>query len=165
MKKVVRARKGSGFSSEDALIIHSFLEKHFPGGMLDAKSVLLVATPKESPIHKYFCWDDSRAAQLYRLVQARNLINCLIVEIDGGEAREYTVPVVVAGGSRKYVEVSVARKDSSIWEQVLLSAMREAKAWQARYTHLKELKKISVAISVTEKKLMEQGVISNEDRE
>jgi hypothetical protein len=164
MKRKIKAKYGSHFNDTQASEIASFLEKHFPDGILDATHVLELAKPKNSPIHKYFCWDDTEAAKRYRLYQARNLINCLVVEIQDVEVRKYTMPVVVDGYDHKqYVEINVAKKSNSIWDQVLERAIKEAKSWQARYSNLKELKPIFGLIAKTEKKLIKQGVIENEN--
>lgn len=43
-------------------------------GGLTPELVLNEARPKESPLHKHFCWDDTEAAEKYRELQAASLI-------------------------------------------------------------------------------------------
>jgi hypothetical protein len=43
-------------------------------GRLDAAILLNEATPRSSPIHKYFEWDDTEAAHRYRLHQATAML-------------------------------------------------------------------------------------------
>lgn len=50
------------------------MDIHNRRGRLDPEIVIEEATPEESPLHGSFEWDDSRAGDLYRLVQARILI-------------------------------------------------------------------------------------------
>jgi hypothetical protein len=57
----------------DAQIIGEYIELHFPDGVTPHQ-LLEVATPKSSPIHKYFDWNDESAAHKYRLDQARGII-------------------------------------------------------------------------------------------
>ena len=63
---------------KDVKAIKRYLEKQFPEGVFTSKQVLELARPKNSPIHQYFDWDDSHAAELYRLEQARQLIQCVV---------------------------------------------------------------------------------------
>ena len=46
---------------------------------LHPPDVIEEASDPDSPLHKYFTWDDSKAAQEYRLIQARKLIARVIV--------------------------------------------------------------------------------------
>src|SRR3990167_3299279 len=124
-----------------------FLKAHFKDGELDAKSVLDLARPKSSPIHNYFTWEDTKAAEAYRLMQARQLISCVVVEIKGVEVRKYTTPVVVNDtGDKYYVDVQVARKAPDIWAQVLDRALADLVSWKQRYGNLKELSLVHRAI-------------------
>jgi len=77
--------------------VAEFLEEKFPHGSLTAKEVLDLARPKSSPIHSHFDWNDSEAAESWRLHQARMLIACVVVEIDGESVRKYQTPVLLAG--------------------------------------------------------------------
>lgn len=43
-------------------------------GLLLAEDVVAAAEAEDSPLHNYFCWDDTEAARRYRLDQARDLI-------------------------------------------------------------------------------------------
>ena len=50
-------------------------------GRLDPQSVVAAARNKKSPLHKQFEWDDTKAAEKYRLEQARELIRLVRVEV------------------------------------------------------------------------------------
>lgn len=163
MKKNKRTKvkkKNTFFEGEDAKIISRFLRVSFPNGSLTAQEVLDLARPSSSPIHKYFEWDNTIAAEKYRLSQARHLITCVVVEIDEITVRKYVTPVVIhQEGRRAYVEINRARADKNIWVQVLERAMQDALMWNARYKHLRQLKSISVAITEAEKSLKQNGVL------
>lgn len=140
--------------SKDTRLIVSFFEKKFPDGIFTANQVLDLARPKNSPIHKYFNWDDTDAAEKYRLYQARHLISCVVVEIDNKKVRKYITPVRVEHLDRTaYVEVNKARNTPDIWSQVLDRAMKDALLWEARYKNLVELTPIHNAIRKTNHKL------------
>lgn len=71
------------------------------GGTLIPELVVEYAKKKNNPLHKYFSWDDSEAARLYRLQQARAVISVVVKVIPGTQT---TV--------RAYVSVSNDRADA-----------------------------------------------------
>ena len=81
------------------------------GGVLQVEDVLSEAQSEDSILHKYFEWDDSEAADLYRRQQARVLIQrCKIqmVETEPVEIRAFvSLPADRAngGGYRLTTEV------------------------------------------------------------
>ena len=156
----MKAKHGGRFSDADAKKIAKVLEWTFPDGCVSAKAVLDFARPKNSPIHKYFDWDDTRAAEKYRLIQARKVITCVVVEVQGEKVRKYQTSVYVDGyKSKQFVEVKRAMSTPDIWEQILVQAMRDAKCFQNRYLKLKDLSLIHSAIRKTENKLKKKGKI------
>ncbi len=48
-------------------------------GLLHPERVLEVAKDEDNPLHAYFLWDDTEAAELYRIHQARGLIRIYVV--------------------------------------------------------------------------------------
>lgn len=151
MNKITAGRHAS-FGREDAKKIVEVLNQHFPFGGLTAKKVLEFARPKYSPLHQYFEWDDSVAAEKYRLLQARRIIISIEVEIEGIKYRKYTTPVFIEEtGQRSYVDISIARKSPEIWNQILQIALDEITLWKTKYEHLIQLKPIMKAIKRTEK--------------
>lgn len=51
------------------------------GGILNPKIVIDSARDKKSPLHDYFVWDNAKASEKYRLIQAEELIRRVRVEI------------------------------------------------------------------------------------
>ena len=49
-------------------------------GRLSPEIVVKAATNPKSPLHKYFEWDDSKAAESYRIQQARQIIKIVSYE-------------------------------------------------------------------------------------
>jgi hypothetical protein len=80
------------------------------------------------------------------------MIQCLCVEIDGEPYRQYTEPLYI-GETKRNCELTLARSNKELWDQVLESALKEATIWRNRYQKFKELKPIVTAIDKTEKKL------------
>ena len=88
------------------------------GKSLSPAVVLDAAKNEDSPLHKYFEWDDRKAAHLYRLTQAREIIGlCVLVE---SGAREYAyVP-----SRASFVAVSDAIKEAPVWNEVVAEIER-----------------------------------------
>ena len=135
----------------DAQIVGDFLDsiRQDNGGILFPKHVVKAAKAKRSPLHKYFTWDDSEAAQQFRITQARALIRSIeLVQIEGTTARTrasvslFTRQVVRQG----YENIIDVMKDEDKRKQLLKQAREEAKAWREKYQHLSELAKVFAAI-------------------
>ena len=54
-------------------------------GVLRPADVVVAATPPSSPLHKYFTWDDAKAAHEHRLDQARRLMRVTVLVREGPE--------------------------------------------------------------------------------
>jgi hypothetical protein len=63
-------------------------------GKLTPLQVLEAARPEESPLHDFFEWDDSAAAEAYRIDQARELIRRVRIEVTYEETTIRTVQYV-----------------------------------------------------------------------
>jgi hypothetical protein len=101
------------------------------GGVLKVEDVLNEARDEGSILHKHFEWDDSEAAQKYRLQQARALIQrCKITLIDSApvEIRAFvSLPVdrEAGGGYRLTSEVmSDARMKEEMLRDIQLTISR-----------------------------------------
>lgn len=65
-----------------------------PDGTLTAETVLDDARDPQSPLHAHFEWDDSKAAEAFRLDQARKLIRSVRLVITNNETQVRTVAYV-----------------------------------------------------------------------
>lgn len=120
------------------------------GGVLEPARVVEAARESASPLHSQFEWDDSEAAQRYRLWQARQLIR-ITVEFLPSADRVTDVFVSLTsdrtkGGYRTTVDVL---SDDAMREQLLSDALEELDRWKRQYKELRELVKIFEAIEVT----------------
>lgn len=120
--------------------LKSIAEKH--DGLLAAYDVVKAAKSPRSQLHGYFNWDDSSAAQAYRLEQARHLIRATIQYIDvAGGIKEVSVFCSLSsdheeGGYRQTIDV-LANKEYR--DTLLADAMAEMKAFVEKYENLKAL--------------------------
>ncbi len=118
-------------------------------GALTRENVLDSGRPEESPIHPCFEWDNEKAGEEYRLIQANRLIRSVVVVRQDEEDEKHTAPA--------FVNVSVARTGSYISTEkalsqddtraiVLSNAIRELQCFQRKYQSLTELADVFRAI-------------------
>ena len=147
------ARPGGFLNNKQAKVLGNFIEKYFPDGMITPEELLNAARPKKSEIHSLFDWDDTRAAEKYRLFQARNIIRCVVVEFKEKHVPAFHRVFVSENKKFEYVDLKIAQKSEDLWGQVIKKALAEAKLWSDRYETYKELEPIRLSIAETERKL------------
>jgi len=124
-------------------------------GILSPRAVIEAAADEKSPLHSRFTWDDTEAAEQYRLWQARQLIR-LIVTIVPTEKKEYTVRQyislsqdrVVDGGYRLVTDVV---SDLELRKQMLIDAVKELRIFRIKYARLNELAGVFAEMDKLEK--------------
>jgi hypothetical protein len=122
------------------------------GGNLTAEQVLADAKKASSPLHQEFEWDDSAAAQSYRLTQARYLIRSIeVVHVPYKEQPTKTVSVrafqnVVVDDEKVYATTERVMADEDLRTQLLADAKRALQTWKNKYANLKELAAVYAAI-------------------
>ena len=102
----------------------------------------------DSELHKGFEWDDSKAAEQYRLQQARQIIyNIRIIQVeddvnvDVAKTVEY-IPYThldTISGYRSTIEVYKNEED---YEQLKQQAYRDLLYWSKKYNNIVEFKQI-----------------------
>jgi len=106
--------------------------------------LVLRAKDPASPLHRYFQWNDSVAAQEWRKSQAEKLIRSLaVVTVNNGvetKIRSHfsvrlTPPEEAAQSvnARHYISVREARSDPETREEVLQQALKECRSWMSKY--------------------------------
>ncbi len=110
---------------------------------LTARVVLDDARSEDSPLHVAFEWDDTKAAEEYRLEQAANLMRCVVVRIHP-EDTELTRAYINVGRDedRRYEPVIRVLSDETLRREMLASAMAELRAFKKKWAHLNELAQI-----------------------
>lgn len=123
-------------------------------GFISAPAVVEAARSPSSPLHSHFQWNDDKAAQEYRLWQARQLIAVVRFEPAPNETQRTFTSVIIEqktlkGESkliRAYVDTEKALDDPDLRQQILGQAINEVEHWAAKYRHFTELKDIVRAI-------------------
>ena len=150
MPKVIYAWKKASRVSIDAQKAGKQLSKlHKKNGQLTAEIVVGDAKLPASPLHDHFEWDDRAAAEEHRLVQARKLLNSVVILRDNGEnahpIRAF-VHISDEDAGSVYVSIDIAMGDAVMRRQVLERAWNELEQWRQRYHEYEELAKIFTAI-------------------
>ncbi|MBS5944936.1 hypothetical protein [Varibaculum cambriense] len=125
---------------------------HSRDGVLTCEAVVREARAKSSPLHDYFTWDDSRAAERYRLIEAGRLIATVRIEYTPKKAAQvvYAPAFIPTGtnseGKREYFPVEEVTRNDFLREKALADARSEMEGTRARYSHLVDLLELSTEV-------------------
>ena len=117
-------------------------------GMLNPVAVVEYAADPKTALHNYFTWEDSEAARLWRIHQARNVIRAVVNVIPQAEISSRVYVSMTAdrneeGGYRRVVDVM---QDDEARAILLEEARDELAAFRRKYAILKELAAVFEAI-------------------
>src|SRR5690606_20827102 len=120
-------------------------------GAITPHNVVDESRPSNAPLHPYFEWDDTVAAEQWRLEQARGLIQSVVVVFSEGPAvgRETRAFVSLSrenSPTPAYYPIAVALSDEDMRRRVVANALAELKEWRKRHSELNELAGIFAAI-------------------
>lgn len=130
--------------SVDANVVGAVVENiEQTNGNVTKEAFLEVSRPDDSPTHELFEWDDSVAAEAYRLDQSRKIINSLrVVYMDnGGEEKKVSAFIRTSEKEQKpvYENIESALKDDCKREIILNRIRGELDAFIVRNQHIEEL--------------------------
>lgn len=139
---------GVGCSAQDAGETISEIEKR--DGVVTKESFLEASRPIEAPTHNAFEWNDSVAAEKYRLEQSGRIIRNLCVKIIKDDKPEKVTAYVnvskTTADKAKYMSLQVALEDEENRNTVLENALNELKAFKRKYERLSELAEVFTVI-------------------
>lgn len=115
-----------------------------PDKLLTAEATVEAARDEESPLHSQFEWDDTEAAQHYRLAQARALIRRIIVTMPDDETESAVPKYVSLRSDRKrkgggYRETAEVLNNAELLTELEQTAKRDIDGVLHRYEMLKAL--------------------------
>lgn len=121
------------------------------GGQVTPADLLAHAKQSNSPLHAAFEWDDSAAAERYRLQQAGHVLRSLVVAVRLHPKAEEKplrafVSVVNRNEVRGYTSLAAALSDQELRAQIVATAWRELQSWRERYADYSELARAHAAI-------------------
>lgn len=155
---VYQFRPGTRVKGIDAQTAGDELERiRERDGKLETETVVEEARPRNAPLHPVFEWDDSVAAEEYRLWQARALVRS--VEVAPEKKGEEPTPRYVhiranAEESGYYQSVEVAVRNPDEWASALSEL--SAKAVSA-YKSFEALERVSINKTIKTRKLVKKA--------
>ena len=147
-----------GFSFKvPAQVVGDTLEKLAENGTVTSKALLDASRPEDAPTHKLFEWDDSVAAERYRLQQATTTINSIEVQIVNEKTGTATAQAAFVNIVEKrpaksgaFVPIDIALSNEAMRDTILGNALRELSAFRRKYSQLNELTAIFDEITKVE---------------
>ncbi len=128
-------------------------------GLLKAEDVVQTARHPDHPLHKYFEWDDSEAAEQWRLAQARGLIRKVLVVGPNGDEDGQPIPKYVSLQSDRkkkgggYRQTNQVVNNKQLLAELEETAKKDIEGVLARYEMLKGLvAKVRAAAGIKPKK-------------
>jgi len=155
--KVFYWSEGPRKTHDNAQVVGDFLESLSKGnnGRLKARDVVDAARSRKSPIHDEFEWNDTKAAESYRLSQAGDLLRHIKVhyitednqKIDLG--RSWVNIETDDDQGRSYLPKLKVLNDDILRARMVDDALVQAGLWKKRYKELNELSRIFESIDST----------------
>ena len=145
-------------------------------GAVSSRAFLDYSRPEEAETHGLFEWDDSIAAEKYRMHQAGCIINQLSVQIVYEDSKpeevhaeirqeEYRPDVATpitayvnvspktVKGAAEFRNITAAMENEDTRRQVLMNALQELRAFEKKYQMYKEFAKVFAAIEEAEEEI------------
>jgi hypothetical protein len=125
-------------------------------GGVTKEAFLEESRPESSPTHSMFEWNDAKAAEKYRLVQSKNIINNLRIEIQTDTSTPTVVKAFVniqdksQNSAGRYIRIERAVADEKSMGVLLRNAFAELGAFRRKYQGVKQLQAIFDAIDAME---------------
>lgn len=119
------------------------------GGVLRAADVVGYARNPDTALHSRFEWDDSKAAEQYRLWQARELIR-IVVQTTPAKSAPTRVYVSLNDDRRNdgggYRTLDDVMRSKTMREALLKQAHADMVRFETTYRHLSELASVMAAM-------------------
>ena len=117
---------------------------------IEAEDLLEASREDTAPLHSCFEWDDDRAAEKYRLWQARQIISNITVVTETVNTVPQPVRAFVSiadyKDKGKFIQIQKALENNEYRAQILKNALAELQTFKHKYSVYSELSKIFEAI-------------------
>jgi hypothetical protein len=144
-----KAAKGSHITDDQAQRYGEFIAQLVEDTNNHVDPKILVENAKGSPIEEYFEWNSRKAATGYRIVQARELLRWIVVEVEGIQTRAFqpvTIQITETDKDNIYTTIQYAMTDVSMMEQIEKVALSLLRAWVRKYKQYQTLREIAEGI-------------------
>ena len=150
-KKKMIVWKINGIYKADAEIVYSEIQSI--GNQYTPQQIVDKARDSSTELHKLFEWDDSKAAESYRCIQAQNIIRMLVIQPEEN-AEESKIPLVRAivsqnASNHNYEPIQITVRNDESYQRLLKTALKELDAFKTKYSKLPELESVIEAIEET----------------
>jgi len=121
-------------------VVNELYQQH---GEVKPSELVEAARPKDSPAHEGFEWDNKKAGQEYRLLQARQWIRRVEIIVEDRAERMVHIPQVVIEGEQtegaegRYKPMSVVVSNQSDYQAAMQSTLAKLNAAKAAFEELK----------------------------
>lgn len=129
-------------------------------GAVTRENLLDAGRPEDSALHPLFEWDDSKAAELYRLKQATDVITHIhikVTEAAGEPYRAYVNIIPAQDGEQtqkgRFINIRSAMENEETRKIVLASAVAEMNRFAQKYSKYTELAEVFDVIAKVTKKI------------
>jgi len=106
------------------------------------ENIVNEAEDEKSPGHKYFTWDDYKAAHYWRLQEARLLINSIVTVAEDEDVEMPAYESVIINEKRQYVPTTIeSLTEQDIWNQISGEAQSTIKSLRHKlkiYSHIRK---------------------------
>lgn len=137
VKMTFRVTPGARIRKADAEVLGKTFEALKASGPLTAERVLQEAVSARSPLHKFFEWDDRKAAHQYRLEQARRLVRSIEVVLEDAKGKQVPMKayysVKDSEGQRGYEAMAFVFSSPDLADQIIEEAHAQLEAWKVKY--------------------------------
>lgn len=158
-----RAAKGATFGDEQAQVLGEFFQRFSDkNGGINPKEVLKIA--RDTLLYSYLEWDDTKAADKWRLGQVYNILGHIEGEITADDGTVYyhrafyPVSISVTYGKEEpaepitvsvYMGTKTILEDEKLRSQTLQDVLNRFRYYRNTYREFKELNTIFEAIDQT----------------
>lgn len=114
------------------------------GEAVSPKDLVSYARDESSELHKCFEWDDTVAGEKYRELQAKKVLQHLVVipRVEEQEAKSYRLFVNTGDNSGVYKPMELVMKKPDEYASLLEMAKRELQNFKNKYSMLVELGRV-----------------------
>ena len=138
-----KPREASRLSKAAASDVGVVVEGLARAGNATPQALVDAARDPISPAHKWFEWDDAKAGEQYRVMQARHYLRSITVEYATEELPPVQVrafvPVYVDGQGRAWKPMHEVLAVQSDLDQVIETARAEMHAFRQKYAELRRI--------------------------
>lgn len=112
------------------------------GDKYTPEQIVEKARDKSTELHKCFEWNNKVAANKYRLIQAQNIIRCLVVVNETIEDKPLPmIRAIVSTNTREnmYEPIKITIRNAENFERLKAEALSELEAFRKKYAVIEEI--------------------------